>query len=263
VEIDRALREDVGVNDRAVLAADLGALEIDEWPVYLAAHSGLPGPRANLTLVQAFGDVAEAATVIEYAGRPDEYLALCGTAALGRLLGEDDGRIESFLRARAADARWRVREGVAMALQTLGDRDPSALFDLADRWLKQETATATATDAASLLTLRAVAAGVAEPRLVKGEAAALAGQNILNRIMELLVAVPIGERRSEGFRVLQKALGYCWSVVVPGAPGPGFDALERWARSGDPAAAQIVRVNLTKTRLRRVDPVRVATIGAS
>jgi hypothetical protein len=91
--------------------AALRGLPAGDWDAYLAASSGLPGPRANLELARAVAEEAPAATVRRYAAADDEYLALlCGAAGLGRLLAGGDPAAETEL-ARLADDRWRVREG--------------------------------------------------------------------------------------------------------------------------------------------------------
>ena len=96
-----------------------------EWAAYLDRHSGLPGPRANLALLQATGDEGNAAWFPQLAGSPDEFRAATGTAGLGRVLAErPDETVLRQLHELAADPRWRVREGVAMALQRLGDVRP-------------------------------------------------------------------------------------------------------------------------------------------
>ncbi|NKY07971.1 hypothetical protein HF998_13455, partial [Cellulomonas hominis] len=71
--------------------AALRALD-DDVRAYLAAHSGLPGPRGNLELIDAFADVAPGPLVRALADDADEYLRCCGTAGLGRLLLEARGR---------------------------------------------------------------------------------------------------------------------------------------------------------------------------
>ena len=103
-------------------------------------------------------------------------------------------------------------------------------------------------------------AGIAEPRLVRREPAARRALGILDRITALLTAVPARDRRHGDARVLRQALGYCWSVALVGAPADGFDALDRWAASGDADAAWIVRENLKKARLVRADPERAETL---
>jgi hypothetical protein len=61
------------------------------------------------------------------------------------------------LHALASDARWRVREDVAMALRRLGGADPPRLFALAAAWAKDEDP----------LVQREAVAGVCEPRLLR------------------------------------------------------------------------------------------------
>ncbi|NIR13653.1 MAG: hypothetical protein GWN86_06780, partial [Desulfobacterales bacterium] len=41
------------------------------------------------------------------------------------------------------------------------------------------------------------------------------------------------ERHHEGFRVLRKALGYGWSVVVAANPEIGKPRFEKWSKSKD------------------------------
>jgi len=244
------------MSSRADHLAALQALAPTEWRGYLAEHSGLPGPRANLELAQAVADAASAAQIAEFIAAEDEFIALCGAIALGRVLAAcDDPQVEAELRMLAADPRWRVREGVAMALQRVGDADRERLWLLAERW----TGAAATPD---LLLLRAVVAGVAEPRLVKAGPDARRVVRILNRITQVLVSIPPPARRGrEDARVLRQALGYAWSVAAVGAPEEGFESLERWAENDDPDARWIARSNAGKARLSRLDPDRTAALG--
>jgi len=82
----------------------------------------VPGPRGNIELGQAFADEADERQVDEALSTGDEFLAFCGVIGLGRLLaGGHRDEVVARLHGYAADPRWRVREGVAMALQRLGD----------------------------------------------------------------------------------------------------------------------------------------------
>ena len=144
----------------------LRALDGDPAAVraYLAAGSGLPGPRANLELLGAFADVAPAELVRALADDPDEYLRCCGTCGLGRLVvhAPADARAAPTdrLRARASDGSWRVREAVAMALQRIGDADPATLRALVSSWVADPDP----------LVRRAAVAGICEPRLLRDPA---------------------------------------------------------------------------------------------
>ena len=107
-----------------------------EWEVYLKANSGLPGPRANLELVEAVGEEADADLLWRLSASSDEFLALCGTAGLGRLAATDSEAVLAWLRELAEDPRWRVREGVAIALQRMGREDMAPLIASMEAWSK-------------------------------------------------------------------------------------------------------------------------------
>jgi hypothetical protein len=223
-------------------ADDLRTLPPDEWDAYLSAHSGLPGPRANLELAGAFAEAASPALIHRAAGSDDEYLALCGAAGLGRLLADGED-VAATLRGLAGDDRWRVREGVAMGLQRLGDADLGRMLDLAASWAADP----------SPLVRRAAVAGVCEPRLLRDAGAAARALDLLDTVTATITPDPDG-------RVLRKALGYCWSVAVAALPAEGFDRLGRWAASDDPDVRWVVRENLKKARLSRADAGRVAAL---
>jgi hypothetical protein len=219
--------------------------------VLLAAHSGLPGPRANLTLLDAAADLADPSLVEALLASGDEYLTACGAAGLGELIAADadaDAGREARLRELARDQRWRVREGVAMALQRLGDADlrdgGQRLTAVTDRWSADDDP----------LVQRAVVAGVCEPRLLRTPAAAAAAVRRCGTATNLLLARPVRERRSPPWRTLRQALGYCWSVAVAADPGAGLPIFGRLAdRAGsDPDLAWIVRSNRGKARMAKL-----------
>lgn len=236
---------------RSDYRAVLESLPPGQWTAYLKAESGLPGPRGNLELAAAFADVAQPDLVRLCAGSPDEYLALCGAIGLGRLLVEGDSAAAATLRAMADDDRWRVREGVAMALQRLGDADMPALWGLAERWAS-----------GGPLVQRAVAAGICEPRLLRAPEDAAKAVEMLDRITALVEGTDSASRRSEQFRVLRQGLGYCWSVAVAAATATGFGHLGKWARSQDKDVRWIVRENLRKARLHKADPSATERLAA-
>jgi hypothetical protein len=68
----------------------------------------------------------------------------------------------------------------------------------------------------------------------------------------------VEDRRRDDFRVLRKGLGYCWSVVVSAHPEVGKPVMERWLESEDRDVRWIMRQNLRKKRLARVDAEWVA-----
>ncbi|MCV2394824.1 HEAT repeat domain-containing protein [Actinotalea sp. M2MS4P-6] len=234
---------------RAAHAEALRARPPAQWEEYLEQHSGLPGPRADLELLDVVGDLADAARLRAWSASPDEYLAACGTAGLGRLVTAVEDADAMTLRDRAGDGRWRVREGVAMALQRVGDRTPALLRDLLAAWADGDP-----------LVLRAAAAGVCEPRLLRDPATVAAALDLLDVATSALAGLPSGRRRDDDVRTLRKGLGYCWSVAVAADPAAGFPRLERWLVD-DPDVRWVVRQNLGKARLTRADAERAAHLA--
>ena len=206
-----------------------------DWDAFLKSHSGLPGPRANLELVEVAGDLAKAETLRRWSASTDEFLALCGTAGLGRLALEDRAMLPR-LQELAADPRWRVREGVAIALQRVGRQDMARLIKEMDSWA-----------GGSAYVQRAAAAGLCEPALLKDPKQVRCVLAILDQITRSVEAAK--DRKSEEFRVLRTALGYCWSVAAAASPTDGMAALEPWLRSRDPDVRWIMKSNLGKSRM--------------
>jgi hypothetical protein len=57
---------------------------------------------------------------------------------------------------------------------------------------------------------------------------------------------------------LRKGLAYCWSVTVVACPDVGKPAFAKWLPSPDPDIRWILRENLGKARLVRMDRAWVA-----
>ena len=223
---------------------------LPEWEPFVRAESGLPGPRGNLELVAAVADVGEAERFRRWAALDPErapensaevLLVVGGVVGLGRLVCEGDTAALPELRRHASDPRWRVREGVAMALQRVGDQDMDLLLREMESWSR-----------GALLEQRAAAAGVCEPRLLRVPAHAGRVLDLLDGITASLAGRP--ERAGEEFRVLRQALGYCWSVAIVALPEKGKPLFERLCACSDRDIAWIVRENVRKNRLARMDP---------
>nr|WP_292713266.1 HEAT repeat domain-containing protein [Microbacterium sp. 67-17] len=220
-------------------AAELLPMPTSAWAAYLSAHSGLPGPRANLELVAAFAPLADEPTIDALLTTGDEYHAMCAAAALGMRV--EGAASEKRARELAADARWRVREGVALGLQLLGDARPAALASIVDAWV----------DRAHPLVQRAALAAICEPRLLRDPRMAELALDACERTTQYLASQPPAERKTPDVRTLRLALGYCWSVAVAADPMRGlpvFAALD----TGDPDVAWIVTQNCRKKRLSRL-----------
>jgi hypothetical protein len=215
--------------------------QLIEWEGYLKKNSGLPGPRANLELVEAVGEEADSERLWRLSASSDEFLALCGTAGLGHLAAADPVPVMSWLRELAADPRWRVREGVALALQHLGRHSMPRLLAEMEKWSTEDP-----------FVQRAAIAGVCEPGLMKEPEHVVRVLRILDRTTKSLAATTV--RKDEGFRVLRQALGYCWSVAAAALPEAGRPLMEKWLRSPDRDVAWVMQSNLAKTRMAALGP---------
>jgi hypothetical protein len=215
---------------------------------FLRKHSNLPGPRANLELAQAAADVADEPALRRWIAvgsgnaPTDEFLVLCGVIGLGKLVAEGKKALIDDLRRHACDSRWRVREGVVLGLQRLGDRSADGLLSIAESW----------TMARPYLERAAVAA-VCEPRLLKAPSAARRAVDLVDEVTAS--AAKAAQPRSDEFRALRQTLGYCWSVAIGAAPAYGKRKFERWVRSTNPDIRWIVKENLRKNRLIKTDAV--------
>jgi hypothetical protein len=63
----------------------------------------------------------------------------------------------------------------------------------------------------------------------------------------------VKDRPSQGFMALRKGLGYCWSVAVVALPEQGKLLMEKWSTDPDKDIHWIMKENLKKTRLARMD----------
>ena len=128
-----------------------------------------------------------------------------------------------------------------MALQRWGDADIEALLRAMAEWSH-----------GSPWEQRAAAAALCEPRLLVKPAHAAATLHILDAITASLRHNQ--ERKSESFRVLRQGLGYCWSVAVAASPQEGKPLMEKWLTNSDSDIRWIMRENLRKNRLAKMDP---------
>ncbi|MBW7882158.1 MAG: hypothetical protein H3C34_05905 [Caldilineaceae bacterium] len=228
----------------------------EEWDELLRRESGLPGPRGNLELAQVVAGLGTPALFLRYAAldatrapvnTPDEFLAFCGVLGLGRLLVEGDLTMLDRLRHHANDSRWRIREAVAMALQSYGGPAMQRLVEALQPWCE-----------GTWLEQRAAAAALCEPVLLQDGATTTAVLEMLDRITRQITQAP--NRRSDEFRALRKGLGYCWSVAVVAHPAAGKPLMEKWARARDPDVRWIISENLKKQRLSRMDKAWVEAL---
>jgi len=234
---------------------------------YLLAHSNLPGKRGNIELAFAFAEYIEdlystnpgqvfAFCVALIDENPphmhvignEEFLPFCGIVALGRIGAIDttqEPHVIAFLKSAAQDERWRIREAVAMAIQELMDVRPETMLATHQAWVHEDND----------LLHRAVAAGVAEPRFMKNEAIARVSLALHKAILERIVNEPV--RRDPEYQALVKGLCYTLSVVITGIEDDGFAYLEALIATNHPIMKKIVRENVKKKRLTRLNAEKV------
>lgn len=221
-----------------------------DWIPFLKDNSNLPGPRGNLELIQAVAQTASIPIIETLLAEdnenpaentPEVFVVVCGIVALGTHYHPDKQVYMITLKQYANDPRWRVREGVAMALQEIGKRDMELLLSEIQSWLD-----------GSFFELRAVAAGCCEPVLLQQTQSAMIVLDILDHITARMLPGPGSDR--DGYATLKKGLSYCWSVAVVHASDRGKLLMEKWLKSKDKNIRNIMRENLKKNRLVRMDP---------
>ena len=233
---------------------------------YLRGHSNLPGPRMNTGLAREFarlvgelvvepdvsvgvlerlldGWVALPLEVAPVNG-PGEMLPSVAVLTYGQVaVCRPDWREDELgkLRRAAADSRWRVREMVATALQTMLKADWSRTCYSLEGWL-------TATEP---LVIRAVAAALAEPPLLTSQERTQTSLAFQARAIQFLLDTPAQRRKNDDLKILRQALGYTLSVAVAASPQAGLALLQKLATSSDPDLEWIVRENWKKNRLKK------------
>ena len=268
-KVERHRQDLSGLFDEFLAGGDTSHLE-----EYILANSNLPGPRGNLELAAAFGDVVQ-----DLAGQPQvterqwalcvgmaqvpageapvndprELISFCGTIGVGALGSVSPGFCQpslSILRPLTRDPRWRMREAVCFALQRLMVSHRQETLAALEEWVS----------GGNLLEMRAAAATVAEPALLQDEVTANAALALHRQIIDQVCKVQ--DRKSEAFRVLRKALGYTLSLVVCALPEQGFALMARLLETQDPDLQWIVKENLKKNRLVKNYPEEVGALQA-
>ncbi len=242
-------KDDYGARLSRLIAGSVGG-DHSALAAFLASHSNLPGPRANLELLGAYSNALREASQgrterlwklsLRLRESPDEFVEMCGVRGIGaigranpRAFAE---RALSELRLSATHRNWRVREAVAMALQDMIESEPETAEHL-HAWVRGE----------DWLEMRAVAAGVSEPRLLRDADVARSALRLHQAVFKRILSS--GLPRSGEFRVLRQALAYSLSVVVAALPEEGFSCMEELIVKRDADVLWICRENLKKNRL--------------
>lgn len=83
----------------------------------------------------------------------------------------------------------------------------------------------------SFLEMRAAAASLCEPRLLKQAEHAIEVLIILDRITKSISNAK--NRNTDAFKALRKSMGYCWSVAAAANPDAGMSMMEQWFATKD------------------------------
>lgn len=218
---------------------------LDDWIPFLLAESNLPGPRGNLELAHAVAEEGnrnhfeQLLTFEAEENTPEVFLVLCGVVGLGKL-ATSEPKLFDQLRKYASDPRWRIREAVATGLQLVGDQDMDQLLKEMQKW-----------SMGNWYEKRAAAAALCEPRLLKQANHARQVLQVLDRITVTMENAK--DKKDESFKVLRQGMAYCWSVAVVALPEAGKPLLEKWLNSQDKDIGWIVKENLKKNRLVKMD----------
>jgi hypothetical protein len=237
---------------------------------YLVSNSNLPGPRGNLELAMAFVEAIEVYSPRELeklwklclelseipageapTNNPKEFLTFCGTCGIGAIASVSPMFFEKalvLLRKLADDPRWRTREAIAMGIQKLLTKQSQKTLTTLENWITDN----------EWLAMRAVAAGVAEPPILKDYETARGALELHKKIFCRILFSR--ERKSKTFKAMRKGLGYTLSVVVCATPKEGFALMQQLAGLQDADILWIIKQNLKKNRLIKNFPDDVSSI---
>jgi len=135
-----------------------------------------------------------------------------------------------------------------MAIQNMIEKQPQKTLREIEGWIENN----------NWLAMRAVAAGVAEPALLKDKQTAKSAFELHKKIFAKIVAAH--ERKSAEFKTLKQGLGYSLSVVTCAIPREGFEYMRQLIDKQDAGVLWIVKENLKKNRLIKNFPKEVASI---
>jgi len=220
----------------------------------LMSNSKLPGRRANLELMWQFSKKAtknEIESCLSYKGcdldnTPEEFVVMCGV--LGFCVRNKNNPqfalkgIEEF----ANSSSWRVREASAMGIQELLTLSAEDVLQILDEWSSRNERYK-----------RCIIAGLCEPKNLKSKDVLENAFYYLGKFTEGFDS--IATKLTEDQKILRKALGYAWSVAMVEDLDQGKSLFERFVESENKNIRWIVKNNLKKNRLQKIDITWVET----
>jgi len=214
----------------------------------LLKNSGLPGPRANLELLNSFSKKATESEVNEcfsfyrddLHNSPEEFVVMCGIVGYCILNKDNIPKTLMTIRKYASHSSWRIRESVAIGIQEIAENNLNEIIDNLKKWMDGND-----------LEKRAIVAALCEPRLLKEK-------TIIVELLEILNIITMGfdkidGKLSENQNSLRKTLGYGWSVAIVSLPDESKSAFEKIAGCNNKHIKWIVKENLRKKRLTVMD----------
>ena len=218
---------------------------------YLLSHSNLPGPRGNLELLYAFAENAEPGIIGEClqcikpdtANSPEEFVGMCGVLGYAVAHKADNAGTIAFLNPYASHSSWRIREAVAMGIQAI-----------AAGALEKTLVNISPMTAGNGYERRAVVAGLCEPKLLGRADETVKVLKILESITRTL---DHDKKLTDDEEALRKGLGYGWSVAIAASPEDGKRYFEALFSLSGKHIQWIIRENLKKNRLSKMDNVWV------
>jgi hypothetical protein len=215
---------------------------------YLLENSHLPGPRGNLELLHAFATQADSESARGCLGRiqpdtadsPEEFVGMCGIVGHAVANRTDVAGVLAHLRPYASHSSWRIREAVAIGIQEMFDRNRRLDLDALSSWVD-----------GTALEQRAVVAALCEPKLLRDGKTNIAVLGVLRKIT---AGFDGQDKIPDDRKVLRQALGYGWSVAIAAEPQEGRKTFEFFLKTSNKHIGWILRENLKKNRLARMDP---------
>jgi len=226
---------------------------------YLSKHSGLPGPRGNITLAIEVSRLIAADWISEerflhllvedWVSSGDEYLMFTAHMALGYVLSISPAEelwALPILYEGNFNKRWRAREGVTFALEELLARRRGFALALIDKWCVDSNP----------IVIRNAIVALAHPCQIRESVEQLDVLKKFNRIgMELVASLD----KTPDLKMLAKSLGFTLSIVAE-ADESYLKQLEEWIVADVKPWSSIVKVNLGKARIAKKYPECVASL---
>ena len=243
-------------NEAVTRAIDV-ALAGNPRPLYseLTRVSGLPGPRANMGVLDAFADecvlrgeradailIALAKLDADHApgATPLEFLPMCGVAGLGARAAIDAKarpQLMAVLHESAEDFRFRVRDLVPTALIRIGVATGDEIVPALQDWTNGFFHAAAV--------LRALSSPEWSSKLTK--AAPVIAR--MNEAFHLADDAPRATQRYPGWKSLVDALAVAPGKLAGRFGVAVFDMLCEWSKVKEPMLRDLVEKNLNDPRL--------------